>query len=296
MSTTRQFRSHEQQESAGSMSSMAILLGRVGHKRGGDKGDGSVGSNSSSQFNKEYKAAIGKPRPIQEQQAFRTLTEPVGDEKPIILEEKSAVRRTRGNSKGPRRGSTRRSSGWNRYWSGGSALNILGFGKRESNRESDRSSDSQYSERVPSQFTQNSALVPPLTVGARPEMQRVVSGSPTIRGGGNFPLPLEMKGRIERPGSISTLSSYDDDRRDAFSSGIPASVHDEQSQNFWTPIDNQGYGPTRASSKVYSESNYATTVGRETVFPQPSQQSARPNFNQPTSDMSWLNLGHQRAV
>ena len=291
--SARHYRGHEQQASAGSISSMAILLGRVGHKRGNDKGNGSLVSDSSSQFNKEYKAAIGKPTPIQGEQAFRTLADPIADDKPILTnEERASVRRPRGNSRGGRRGSTRRSSGWNRYWSGGSALNILGFGKRESNR----SSGSQYSDqRLPSQVTQSSAMVPPLSF-ARPEMQRVVSGSPTIRNGGNFPLPQEMKAKIERPGSVSTLSSYDDDRRDAFSSGIPASVHDDQSQqNAWTPIGHD-YTTTRASSNVYSESNYPATIGRETMFPRPTQQSQAPQPSQQTSDMSWLNLGHQRGV
>lgn len=310
-SSSRQFRGHEVQDSQGSFSSMAILMGRVGHKRGDDKANGSTGSDSSSQFNKKYKTAISKPIP--QEQPATSFAGPIRDEKPMaIAEERGPAPRPRGSSRGGRRGSTRRSSGWNRYWSGGSALNILGFGTKRATYEdgaSDRSSDSHshYSDqRMPSQITQASAMVPPLRIGDRPEMHRVVSGSPTVAHGGNFPITKEMSGQIERSGSVSSMSSYND-RHDAFSSGVPESVHEK-----WTPTEGQHWGDGRAQSNAYSESNYATTVGRPSIaqflprdtrmtrFPgAPATQQRQPpqtHVTQHSSDMSWLNLGGEQRI
>lgn len=295
---------------------MAILMGRVGHKRGDDK-NGSLGSDSSSQFNRKYKTAISKPipqAPIPQEEPFRPPTqifvEPTRDEKAVSFaakdvtaaEEREAVPRPRGSTKGGRRGSTRRSSGWNRYWSGGSSLNILGFGSKRTTYEgSDRSSDSEYSiQRMPSQATQASALPRPLNLGERPELNRVMSGSPTIAHQTNkFPLTREMSAQLERSNSVGSFSSYNDDRHDAFSSGIPASVHE---QNSWMPVQGQNWG--RDSN--YSESVYANTLGRNTAnyqretrfpapgYPPPGQAPDRPTPS--PQDMSWLNLGGETRI
>lgn len=301
MSSARQYLGHEPQSSQGSFSSMAILMGRYGHKRGGDKGNGSLGSDSSSQFNKKYKTAISKPIP-QEQPAIMRAgpAGPVRQDKGVSfgdIESPEPTPKARGSTRGGRRGSTRRSSGWNRYWSGGSAMNILGFGSKRTTYEgSDRSSDSHYSsdQRLPSQITQISAVPMPLKLSERPpELNRVMSGSPTIaHQSSQFPLTREMSGTIERPGSVSTLSSFNDDRADAFSSGVPASVHE---QNAWTPFDKPGWGSRPAPSN-YSESVYATTLHQSTApnFPLPKTPQRQPA--QQSSDMSWLNLGGNTRI
>jgi hypothetical protein len=290
-SSARQYLGHASQASQGSFSSMAILMGRYGHKRGGDKGNGSQESDSSSQFNKKYKTAISKPIPQEQPMTMRAG--PARQDKGVSFaaaEEAAPTPKPRGSTRGGRRGSTRRSSGWNRYWSGGSAMNILGFGSKRTTYEgSDRSSDSHYSDqRLPSQITQASAIPMPLKLSERPpELNRVVSGSPTIAyQSSKFPLSREMSGTIERPGSVSTVSSFNDDRNDAFSSGIPASVHE---QNTWTPFDKPGWG-TRPPPSNYSESVYATTLHQSTApnFPPPQPPQRQP---QKSSDMSWLNLG-----
>ena len=300
MSSARQLQNHGAQPSAGSFSSMAILMGRSGQKKGER---GSQGSASSSQFNKKYKTAISNPIP-QERPANGFLA--ASDEPPrterSVIDDKAAVSRPRGN--GARRGSTRRSSGWNRYWSGGSALNILGFGSKRTTVGSDPDTSSQYSEHRPSQLTQHSAMVPPLKFGGPPELNRVASGSPTVADtSSRFPLTREMSGQIERS-SIASASSYDDDdRRDAFSSGIPASVNE---QNSWDPVDRQDWAAGgRGQSNAYTESVYAQTLPRSTVgtfprdtrFPIPptSQMPKRPTPPHPTSDMSWLNLGGESS-
>ena len=262
---------------------MAILLGR-GHKRGGERGNGSQASDSSSQFNKDYKAAIGKPTPIQESdEAFRSFAIPVADEKPPVIGERVSPKpRVPGRTGRP---SIRRSSGWNRYWSGGSALNILGFGKRATiadDERSDRSSTSRYS--GPSQVTQASAMVPPLRFAERPAVQRVASGSPTVHNNGQFTFTRASTAQVLRPGSVSTLSSFDGRRDDAFSSGVPESIYDE-------------FSTTRQSSNIFSDSNYPLRPMRETQLPRPPQSTQPPNHQgQQSVDMSWLNLGDQRRL
>ena len=297
MSSARQYLGHEPQSSQGSFSSRAILMGRYGHKRGGDKGDESLGSDSSSQFNKKYKTAISKPIPQEHPMTMRAG--PARQEKGVSFgaaEDPAPTPKPRGSTRGGRRGSTRRSSGWNRYWSGGSAMNILGFGSKRTTYEgSDRSSDSHYSDqRLPSQITQVSAAPMPLKLSERPpELNRVMSGSPTIAyQSSKFPLTREMSGTIERPGSASTVSSFNDDRADAFSSGVPASVHE---QNAWTPFDKPGWG-SKPTPSNYSESVYATTLHQGTApnFPLPRPPQRQPA--QQSSDMSWLNLGGNTRI
>ncbi|PBP28273.1 pre-mRNA splicing factor CLF1 [Diplocarpon rosae] len=206
----------------------------------------------------------------------------------------------RGSTRGGRRGSTRRSSGWNRYWSGGSSLNILGFGsKRTTYDGSDRSSG--YSEhQMPSR---NSAIVPPLNLDDRLGMNRVmsgsvISGSPTVQSHpAKVPLSGGMSGQIERPASVRSSFSYDD-RYDAFSSGVPANAGEQNIA--WTPVERRGGWETRASN--YSESIYTTALGRSTAnfddnnnrstrFPGAEQPAVPQRPHQADADMSWLNLG-----
>lgn len=295
MSSTRQFQNHGTQGSAGSFSSMAILMGRSGQRRG-DRG--SLGSSSSSQFNKKYKHAISNPIPQDQFHGFGVAGQINTAEKPATDGPSVAVPRPRG--KEGRRGSTRRSSGWNRYWSGGSALNILGFGSKRATIGSDPDTTSQYSDHRPSHVTQHSAttqssaMVPPLRL-AGPELNRVASGSPTVANhSSSYPLTREMSGQIERS-SIASESSYDDDdRRDAFSSGIPASVHE---QNSWNPVDRPDWNAGRGHSNAYTESVYTTAFPRSTVatFPRPPPTNGQQQPPVPLSDMSWLNLGNEHS-
>ncbi|TVY51403.1 hypothetical protein LCER1_G008455 [Lachnellula cervina] len=288
-SSMRQNRGHEPNASHGSFSSVAILMGRVNHKRGSEKGDGSFGSDSSSQFNK-YKTAISKPIP--QERNLASIKEPARDEVHMV-DDRPPLTRPRGAP--GRRGSMRRSSGWNRYWSGGSALNILGFGSKRTTYGED--TDSFYSDnRQQSGVTQTSAMPPPLKIGGQPELNRVASGSPTIAHLSNDVPSREMSGQIERSGSMSSFSSYTDDRYDAYSSGVPASVHEQGS---WTPVDRSDWADGRIPSSNYSESIYtsrnaANNLTQDLRFPTPpTTQRLRPQ--PPNNDMSWLNLGADRV-
>ncbi|KAH8815308.1 hypothetical protein F5884DRAFT_817691 [Xylogone sp. PMI_703] len=292
-STTRIY-ANDRPTSQGSFSSMAILMGRVGHQRSSEKG----GSDSSSQFNKTYKGPVSNPVP--------RGSAPLDKEIPMT--------RPRGNTN-PQRESMRRSSGWNRYWSGGSALNILGFGagsRRTTYGETD--SSSHYTEqRAPSQYTQGtsatqpSAVVPPLKLAGGPELNTVAAGSPRITNSPyGFPLSKEMSGQIERSASVSSLSTFNEhDRADAYSSGVPASVRES-----WLPFQGSWHekdGP-RVVSNAYSESVYAASDARnsaaqaaqfmrESRFPTPPVAGGKSGRAQEVnSDMSWLNLGGDTKI
>jgi hypothetical protein len=163
-------------------------------------------------------------------------------------------------------------------------MNILGFGsKRTTYADSAGDSESFYSEQrhpsqVPSQATQPSAIVPPLKIG-QPELNQVSSGSPKFaHTSSQYPISREMSGQIERPGSMNSLSSYeDDDLHDAYSSGVPASVRETTS---WGPIDRQ---------------DWHLPSTKEARFPAPPTGRGT-TTTQHTSDMSWLNLGGESRV
>ncbi|KAI9053583.1 hypothetical protein LZ554_002537 [Drepanopeziza brunnea f. sp. 'monogermtubi'] len=280
----RRFQGHEPSASQASFSSMAIMMGRVGHGRVDEKGNGSEANND---FNNYFKAPDNAYLPGTRDEKTVSFAE-TG---PATPGAGAAGSKPRGSTKNGRRGSTRRSSGWNRYWSGGgSSLNILGLGSRRTTYEgSDRSS--QYS--IDQDQTRPSAIVPPLKItGDRPEFSSVMSYSPTVQS--HNPTTGEMAGRIGRSGSIDSSTSSVHDRHDAFSSGVPESIDEQQ----WPHVDGAAGWHNRASE--YSESNYATTMGRQTeVYSYDNDAATRFPGSQhlhplPRNDMSWLNLGDTR--
>lgn len=169
-----------------------------------------------------------------------------------------------------RNGSTRRSSGWNRYWSGGSALNMIGFnrnsgkedrkstyttqsGTQPSDQESVYSTDMQ-GQRVVSDH--RDYIPPPLNfaqTGTR--MSRVTQGSPVIhpKTSRDFPLQTGRVGRIRGTDSVSSLSSYGEDPIDAFSSGVPTSEPEAQQ---WNPLAAHDWNGGRGTSSVYTVDSY----------------------------------------
>lgn len=301
------FRGHQQQESGNSFSSMAILMGKVnqqnhqhsyGLKR--NPSDQTKRSSSSSIFNKAFKSTISKPIPQMAETMSSAPPRPapeLKDERGVAFAPNTAEPRSRtSNAIGSADGqeSTRRSSGWNRYWSGGSALNIIGFGSgnaapAQSKRmtvETDRSSE--YSNVSHHRITQDSATVPPLNVyEPRASFSRVARGSPTIA---HYDKEVKegMTGQIERPVSaVSDLSGY--------SSGIPASVHEA-----WDPTMMQKpWGSDRAPSSAYSNTTnvYPTSLAPAALAARQNQAptgvSRQPQLATAatSSDMSWLNLG-----
>lgn len=293
---------HGQSASQGSFSSMAILMGRIGHRRGDDdKGHGSAGSGSSIQFNKNYKTAIGNPIPQDQSFAQNSLA------KEVSFGQETVTPRPR-NPGAQRRGSTRRSSGWNRYWSGGSAMtSFLGIGESKrntSNGEDDASSrysdprlpTQLNSQRLPSQITTTSALVPSLKIpvpGDTP-LYRVATNSPTVSAAGShFPMSAPIEGL--RPDSyVSNASSYGD-RYDAYSSGVPESVNDPES---WAQDWSHNRPSNAYTVSVYTTANTDSVAGSNFDLSSPPPPPTTQRQNQPSnpSDMSWLNLGTNSRI
>ncbi|ODA79558.1 hypothetical protein RJ55_05152 [Drechmeria coniospora] len=281
------FRGHYPQASQDSYNSMAILMGRMGKERTGlsrKASDDSMRSLASSE-RKQLKSTISKP-------ILQTTDQPTfaGVDDRGVAFDPSVDHRPRNDRLEPRDG-TRRSSGWNKYWSGGSALQILGFGSGKRNTSTSEHS-SHYSEGPSnhSRATQDSATVPPLNFEAhgfegRPSVNSVNSGSPVVAEFSSK-LPAEgLSGKIERPAS-ATSSGY--------SSGIPESVNDH-----WDPAEaGKAWRADGAADGSHVPSYYygATLDADTSAAPQPpSGVSQQPQLSMAatSSDMSWLNLGDQ---
>ncbi|KAK1837300.1 hypothetical protein QBC39DRAFT_6627 [Podospora conica] len=316
------FRGHQTQDSQSSFSSMAILMGRMNQQKPGqipsrNSSQNTRRSSTDSTF-KAFKSTISKPIP---QASAPTVTprspQPGPQSQMEFRDEKGVSFPTPPAAQRPRRpsaadsGSLRRSSGWNRYWSGGSALGLLGFGNSSNtpnpqppaNPVSKRTTvasetSSQYSN-TQHRITQDSATVPPLHIyEPRASFSRVASRSPTIAQY-NEKLKEAVLGKIEDsgrrpPSAVSDMSAY--------SSGIPASVHEA-----WDPTEGrpwgydrsgQGQGQGRTFYHEGSSGSFATPLappgaGGSSTLGVPKQQfgRSREQREEKRDDMSWLNLG-----
>ncbi|KAI5920004.1 hypothetical protein F4810DRAFT_451623 [Camillea tinctor] len=275
---TGYFQGHKQQGSAGSFSSMAILMGKAQQPA---MTNDAKRNSTSSVFSKQFKSTISRPQlQSKPDTTFLATRDVPREEKGVSFTADTNDPKPRTRASPEEDGTTRRSSGWNRYWStGGNSLNILGFNNGENGRR-DTSASSFYSDK--NRMTQDSATVPALQVEGRPSFSHVHSASPTVSE--YNPSVPEMSGQIERP--VSAVSSI------GYSSGIPASVHDE-----WDATSKKPWGSERAPSSAYSQSvvgpsgTYPTALGPPASRP-PTGLSTQPQLAKAsTSDMSWLNLG-----
>lgn len=323
---------HQAQDSQGSFSSVAILMGRVNQPRQPDtiqrnnSGGASKRGSAGSLFNKGFKGTISRPIPqpqpgpsmsansVPRQMQFErgvgagigagAAAAATGSYGRSVTDSKQQQQQQPQQGNG--QSGTRRSSGWNRYWSGGSALNMLGFGGGNNNNgQNSRSSkrttvasdaSSNYSTNNQNRITQDSATVPPLDIPgmpeAKPRFQRVNSGSPTISNYDNY-LKDGMQGKIVR--STSQTSSHS-----GYSSGIPASVHD-----MWDPTSSssdQPWGSSRAPSSAYGSTSQVTSLaaasgsgGKKSYVPTGLSRQPQLAMADTSSDMSWLNLGDVNA-
>ncbi|KAI1421012.1 hypothetical protein F5Y12DRAFT_70022 [Xylaria sp. FL1777] len=281
------FKGHNQQDSQGSFSSLGIFQGKTQKPVLQRKGSNEKRRVSSgSVYSKDIKQTISRPQPqMTTQPSFLTQTQK------IVMPPEPAQPKPRSRPTVNTDSTLRRSSGWNRYWSGGST-SIIGFGGSSKSRRDTEVSDesSRYSDTH--RMTQDSATVPPLQVSAdgRPSLHRVNSGSPTVS---QFDPKIRegLSGHIERPVSaVSSLSSS------GYSSGIPPSVHEA-----WDPtVPKAPWGSDRAPSSAYSsgiasENMYPSglgvpTAGRPLMGVGMSKQPQLAVASMST-DMSWLNLG-----
>lgn len=280
-------RGHQPKASTGSFSSMAILMGK------GPKSSMEGGPRpGSSKKQMQTMGGMGQTAPMRPVPA---LAPDLREEKGVSFAADTAEPRAGLRVPADQQDGLRRSSGWNRYWSGDSAaLNILGYGAgQQTNRNTVASETSHYSNNGPGidpryRMTKDSATVPPLNVDdGRPRFNRVNSGSPTVS---NYPAAVKQHMSAE----------YSDrDSRDSFSgysSGIPASVQDS-----WDPTaaSKPWTGGGRATSSMYSNAFPMPPTPSEHRPPMPrnipSGISQQPQLDRAdTSDMSWLNIGQQQ--
>lgn len=303
-------RGHQATGSTDSYSSMAILMGRANQqpKSPNAKGNDVYGNQPNGRY-KDLKSTISKPIPQEDTLPLRDYEKDY--EKSSYAQPTAAATAASRPRDGPPPADdgVRRSSGWNKYWSGGSSLQILGFGGKRATVQTDRSS--RYSQAMDngtstgnssndvsnkSRVTQDSATVPPLNFEGRTAMSRVNSGSPVVTGRPQeLPFGEGMAGKIERSNSGASLGAY--------SSGVPESVTD-----VWVPPNDQqgrqqAWGTERAPSSVYEyNTGAAGGYGASSLNPGggskrqgPSGVSTQPQLEQASksSDMSWLNLGDQ---
>jgi hypothetical protein len=303
------FMSHSHHNSINSQSSRAIITGGAfrGHKRGlFSKSNSSFGSgifSKGSRNKSSLNVGVPGPGPNEKGVSFaltNTKAAPTASAHAPIAPIPRVPNSTDGSGK-------QRSSGWSRYFSGNPGMNLIHMNSgRSTYTEGSRSSDShsQYSEtRVTSQRLRESMTVPPLHYGrfsSGENLNNVPSASPTIRDsatehrGTGLALTDGLSAEVRRNGSFSTVSSAG--REDAFSSGIPASIHEPMP---WSPVARRERDE-RATSSVYTDSARNTTIQREsaiTMFPMPGPNVTVTDFDLPLegsrnhSDMSWLNLG-----
>ncbi|KAI0540746.1 hypothetical protein GGR58DRAFT_105621 [Xylaria digitata] len=284
------FRGHGQQDSQSSFSSMAIFLGKTQKPAVQRKGSGGKKrASNGSVYGKDIKHTISRPQP-------QTTTQPsfLTQNEKIIMPPEPVQPKPRTRPTVNTDSALRRSSGWNRYWSGGST-SIIGFGGSSKSRRDTEVSDesSRYSDT--NRMTQDSATVPPLQVPAdgQPSFHRVNSGSPTIS---QYDPKIRegLSGQIERP--VSAVSAVSAVSSSGYSSGIPTSVHEA-----WDPtVPKKPWGSDRAPSSAYSsgivsESPYPTGLGAPTANRPPLGVgvSRQPQLAVASisHDMSWLNLG-----
>ncbi|KAJ6779604.1 hypothetical protein PWT90_06921 [Aphanocladium album] len=273
------YRGHNPTLSTESYSSVAILMGRMGpQKQAGANGKTSRASTRSSisSLHKQFKSTISKPIP----QPSNNPMLQAQDERGVAFDPSVNEPQPR-NGPMPAQDGTRRSSGWNKYWSGGSALQILGYGNKRTTVTSERSS--RYSEANSTnnnvRATQDSATVPPLNFEAPPEVNSVNTGSPVVSQYVSQ-VPTEgIAGTIERP--VSPMSSVS-----GYSSGVPESIN----EIFGHPGENKPWGHDRAPNSIYQHNREDSAAA-----PQASGVSQQPQLAMAatTSDMSWLNLGDQ---
>lgn len=281
-------RGHQPKASTGSFSSMAILMGK------GPKNSMEGGPRPGSSKQMKTMPGMGQAAPMRPVPA---LAPDLRDEKGVSFAADTAEPRPGLRVPADQQDGLRRSSGWNRYWSGDSAaLNILGYGNgQQTNRNTVASEGSHYSTNGSAvdpryRMTKDSATVPPLNIDdGRPRFSRVNSGSPTVS---NYPAAVTQQ---HMSAEYSDRDSRGSDF-DGYSSGIPASVQDS-----WDPT---------AASKPWTNGGRATSSMYSNAFPMPPTPSEqRPPLprnipsgisQQPqlaradTSDMSWLNIGEQQ--
>ncbi|KAI9862797.1 MAG: hypothetical protein M1824_000927 [Vezdaea acicularis] len=227
-----------------SASSISIMTGRAGqgHNRRGlfDKvrGGRSPQAPQELQMHEQQKLGVG-----------------AGDEKGVQFAPSPVAgykaRTTNADGSGKQR-----SSGWSRYFSGGTSATNL------AHSHSTRSNSSHESQTYLTHASHEQIPLPTHDVKIDPY------SSP--KRGTAAPMPTAHIPR-RHSSAASSVSSFSRDRDDAFSSGIPASIHDDPT---WSPMGNNGKA-WQSSNTLSSHATTTTTPPASSNHPLPPQQHQR---------------------
>ncbi|KAJ4177479.1 hypothetical protein NW767_015111 [Fusarium falciforme] len=278
-----QLRGHNATLSQESYSSMAILIERAGKQKASLtwKSTNDMTRSSRTSLHKQLKATISKP--ILQEMPCPALEG--YDTRGLTLDVTVAEHRPRAGLM-EAQGGMRRSPGWNRYWSGGSALQILRFGgpKRTTAGSEQSSRCSEATHHCSARATQDSSTIPSLIFDFCPEINRVNSRSRVVAECSKIPFKDGVAGKLEHTPSRTSSSGY--------SSGIPESVNEA-----WDPIpSSKPRSPDRAPEIACNPNSCFRTPPSLSVpgpWNPPTGVSSQPQLAMASmsSDMSWLNLG-----
>ena len=190
----------------------------------------------------------------------------------------------------------RTDEGWSQYFQDNNATNLSNMQDQRSTYHTDEDRSQSYYRG--SYWPHGSAEIQPLALGRFEDGRQVNNvpfASPSIehpasngRGTG-LAVSEGMPAIMSSGDSHSAISEGEEDvqehdRADAFSSGVPASVHEDRS---WNPIDSKTYSSSeRTPSSTYTESVYPGTL-RDTqlsAFPMPG--TSRPITQWPDGNAS----------
>ncbi|EXJ82112.1 hypothetical protein A1O1_08181 [Capronia coronata CBS 617.96] len=157
---------------------------------------------------------------------------------------------------------------------------------------------------VPESSTRSPKIILRDSAGNRLEAQSVAAGSPSLKHGPPHSQSRGFQAQVSRATSVATTDTNDDNEYEdeqyegAFSSGVPASVHDTA----WTPVGNTWSGP--AQRPLNPPSSYLaaqeaadplpTSASNETSDSSGTQNSSIPPFPMPNSIRSIQPSGGRR--
>ncbi|KAF4440930.1 hypothetical protein F53441_12163 [Fusarium austroafricanum] len=180
----------------------------------------------------------------------------------------------------------RRSSGWNQYWSGGNALQILGFGgsKRTTAGSEQSSCYSEATHHDSARATQHSSTLSSLIFDFCPGINPVNPGSGVATECSKIPFKDGVAGRFERTISRTSSSGY--------SSSIPESVNEAGDPT----LSSKPWSPNRAPKITCNpNSNFGAPLPPSVPRPWNPPTGVRSQLQLTTtsmsSDISSLNLG-----
>lgn len=197
----------------------------------------------------------------------------------------------------PPRGDRTTDEGWSKYFDGGNTTDLAGMTSGRTSGVSDMSSQDSVSDYRSSVWPEIGGTNPlNLDDLDRPKpLGRVNSGSPNTEFFPSRNARFNYTGQSAKISSADSVSDDGDDRMDAFSSGVPASIRDDP--HTWSNAWSERPPSSGYTSSIYPPSAVGggSNAAIHNSEPVPSNNSVRPpgrsNVN---SDMSWLNLNADR--